>query len=754
MAPKKRILVLSKTLPLHDRASGDFRLRELLRILAGKEGGKPDHETFEVDFLYTTHVARLRKQPGKLEFFPRDSVFPARRLELLDQRYADDLKAIGVNVLGAPGPVPFTLRPGTDYDIRPALEANSYDLVWVEFFYLADRYIDDIRRFQPWATVVCDSVDLHFRRLARQCNYMEGQVRYLVNYRHEKKSANTASHKAFLADQRRHADHVRDNELRAYQKCDAVVMVSEDDSEELRHHCPNLKQLFVPNIHRKPSAHADSLDAQLLAATPFERRSGCIFVGNFDHNPNVSSAIWLKHEVAPHLADAGIRFQIVGSNPPRVVRTMGESGPHAELFTVTGYVPDTMPYLSSARVSVAPILFGAGMNGKIGEALAAGLPVVTTWLGAQGMNLKHEETCLVADDAAGFAHQIRRLHEDQELWEKIRENGLRHVEKLYSSEELTGALTDSVRQLCSLAAPSALLAAGPHRAPATRAKKDKPFRLAPPSFPKAPRKPLFSVIVLTHNQWPFTELCLRSLAHAEATAPGLAEYILVDNASTDGTPDFAKRIPGLKVIANEENLGFAAGNNLGIAAATGENIVLLNNDTIVPPRWLEGFRHYVSRIPNLGVLGPSTNTETGQSVPGADYRSVDTLFSFNDRLASERGGAWERVKKISGLCLVIPRTALEKIGPLDSDFGLGYFEDDDFCLRAEDAGLTIAWAKDIYVHHFGSVSFSGQEKSRAKYLEEGMARFAFKWGKRGLDHITRAHQETLLRTRRPRSLSF
>ncbi|MGZ3703941.1 MAG: glycosyltransferase family 2 protein, partial [Bdellovibrionota bacterium] len=112
------------------------------------------------------------------------------------------------------------------------------------------------------------------------------------------------------------------------------------------------------------------------------------------------------------------------------------------------------------------------------------------------------------------------------------------------------------------------------------------------------------------------------------------------------------------------------------------------------------------------------------------------------------------VKKISGLCLVIPRPALEKIGLLDADFGIGYFEDDDLCLRAEDLGLTVAFAKDVFVHHFGSVTFSPQEKSRRKFLEAGMARFAFKWGKRGLDHITRQHQETLLRTRRPRSLSF
>lgn len=734
---KKRILVLGKTLPLHDRASGDFRLREILRILAS---------THDVDFLYTTHVAKSRKS-GKLEYIPRDSVFPASRFELLDPSYAKDLTSLGVRVLGSPEPVPLTVRPTNDFDIRSHLAAHTYDLVWVEFYYLAERYLDDIRRFQPSAAVVCDSVDLHFRRLARQCNYMEGQVRYLVNHRHEKKSVKTRSHKAFLADQRRHADHVRDSELRVYQKCDAVAMVSEDDSEELRRHLPNLKQLFVPNIHRKPASQ--DMDYQLYAATPFERRQGCVFVGNFDHNPNVSSAIWLKHEVAPHLADAAIRFQIVGSNPPRVVRTMGELGPHKELFQVTGWVPDTMPYLSSARVSVAPILFGAGMNGKIGEALAAGVPVVTTWLGAQGMQLVHEETCLVADDPAGFAAQIRRLHDDQELWEKLRENGLRHLESLYSDEKLRQEVLDGVRHLL---ASKARQANDSSSKKSVKPKEEK-HALPPPAFPKAPHAPKFSVIVLAHNHWPFTELCLRSLAHAERANPGLAEYILVDNASADGTPDFAARVPGLKVIANAENLGFAGGNNAGIDAARGENIVLLNNDTIVPPGWLAGFAHYVDNIPSLGVLGPSTNTETGQGLTGADYSCVSSLFRFNERLAGERGGSWEKVKKVSGLCLVIPRAALEKIGRLDPDFGVGYFEDDDFCLRAEDAGLTVAWAKDIYVHHFGSVSFGGSKK-RARFLEEGMARFAFKWGKRGLDHISKAHEETLLRSRRPRGLSF
>lgn len=719
--PKPRVLVLAKTAPLHDRASGDYRLSRVLDILS--QGG------FAVDFLSTTHAA-IRLTTGRLEYPARDSAFPRARFDLLDQRYFDDLRAIHVNPLNQAEPAPFTVRDGDRFDIKPYLRAQAYDLVWVEFYYLAAEYIDDIRRFQPQARVVCDSVDLHFRRLARQCNFHEARPPLTVNARHEKKRVNRAAHRERLAAERRHADHVRDLELAAYRRCDAVVMVSEDDRDELRRHCPNLPLALVPNIHRVPTGPSST--------APFATRAGAVFVGNFDHDPNVSACVFLKHEVAPLAPD--VHFSLVGSNPPRIVRAIAETGPCAPQFTVTGWVPSTASYLERARVSVAPILFGAGMNGKIGEAMSAGLPVVTTSLGALGMGLEHEKNCLVADDPAAFAAAIVRLHEDEALWERVRANGLAHVRARYAEKEVEQTLLAEVKRLLPPRPAS------PRTPPAEIA----PLLLAPPAFPRAPKNPLFSVIVLAHGQWAYTERCLRSLAHAEKAHPGLAEYILVDNASPDGTAAFAAQIPGLRVLAQSENLGFAAGNNAGIAAARGENMVLLNNDTLVPPAWLARFAHFARAIPSLGVLGPATNTESGQRIPGFVYDSPADHFARNEALPA---GAWERVRKVSGLCMMLPRAALERIGPLDTEFGIGYFEDDDLCLRAEDLGFTIAFARDVHVHHFGAVSFGGAAR-RARFLEEGMARFAFKWGKRGLDHIAREHQETLLRPRRPRSLSF
>ncbi|MCO5141649.1 MAG: glycosyltransferase [Oligoflexia bacterium] len=728
MKEKKRILVLAKTLPLHDRASGDYRLFQILDIL---------RDEYDIDFLSTTHTAWHIKEK-RLDYIVRDSSFNLSKVNFLDQKYIDDLRSININALNFAEPVPFTIRPTNDYDIRPFLSQKVYDMIWVEFFYLMDQYIDQIRQYQPWAKVVCDSVDLHFRRLARQANYLESEVRFLVNTKHEKKKPKLSAHKQKVLDHRTYADHVREHELKVYEKCDAVVVVSEDDKNELKKHCPNLETLFIPNIHRMPEHKKASLPK-------FEERNGCIFIGNFDHNPNVSSAIFLKHEVAPFLANTNIPISLVGSNPPKIVRTIGKFGAHKEMFKVTGYVPSTKPYLDSARISIAPILFGAGMNGKIGEALAYGVPVVTTHLGALGMGLTNEENCLVADTAEDFANAIKRLHTDKPLWNKLHKNGKSYVEKRFSKNYLQQIVLSEMKKIASPL----------KKIEYTLVKRDHEISLDAPSFEKPDKNPDFSVIVLTFNQWAFTELCLRSLSHAAKLHPEIkAEYILVDNNSTDGTADKAGLIKNLKVIRNKENLGFAKGNNVGIRAARGKNIVILNNDTIVPPHWLNCFEKHLQHIDRLGILGPSANTESGQALFKPSYNGLREFFQYNEKLESENQGSWERVKKISGLCMVLPRATIEKVGLFGEEFGIGYFEDDDLCLRTEDLGLKLVWAKDIYVHHFGSMSFEGNLFKRDDFLEDGMSRFAFKWGKRGLDHIAKAHKETLLRLRAPKQRFF
>ncbi|MGZ3701273.1 MAG: glycosyltransferase, partial [Bdellovibrionota bacterium] len=710
--------MIAKTAPLHDRASAGLRLFQALKLLT---------ETGKVDFLATWHTVMHRFKERPVSYLVRDGVFSQKNMKFLDDQYFADLRAIGVQPVTTPGPVPFTVRPTNDFDIRPYLLNKRYDVIWLEYFYQADQYIGLIRQLQPWAHVIVDSVDLHFLRLERQCRYLENRVKYSVNAEQEIKPLDDAF-PAKLQDHRNYAAHVKEHELRAYAKCDSIVVASEDDEIELKALLPQAETIMLPNLFDTPAG----------PPPPWAGRSGVVFAGNFDHGPNSSSAIFLKHEIAPALASriGPSPITVLGNNPPYLIRNMEKFGACADQFKVTGHVRSTRPYLDRAMVSVAPILFGSGMSGKIGEALASGLPVVTTRLGALGLQLDHEKNCLIAETGEEFAEQIARLHRDQGLWDRLSRNGRAHLEENFSRNTVAARLRDALAKATD----------GPRlaRSLPKAAKAQDPF-LRAPKF-AVPKKPQISVIVLCHNQWAYTELCLRSLAHAQSLEKNLSvEYILVDNASTDATAAAAKKIPGLRVIENPKNVGFAAGNNVGIRAARGENIVLLNNDTLVSPFWLSRLHAHAMRVGRAGIIGPATNTEPGQALFPTRYNGVNDFFRYNRDIARSNAGQWELCDKISGLCMYLPREIIEKVGLLSESYGMGYFEDDDYCFRVRDAGYRTVWAKDVYVHHFGSISFEHSGVSREKHLNYGMSQFIFTWGKRALKHIAKSHHHTLIK---------
>ncbi len=731
------MLVIAKTPPLHDRASGDYRLFQILRSLS------PD---VEIDFLSTHHVLRnLEEKVNKsfIYFAMRDGNFNRRRFEFVEEKYFNDLRRIGVNPLNEAKQQPLTLRPTNDYDIREHLAAKAYDIIWVEFFYVADYYLNEIRRFQPWATVMVDTVDLHYKRLERQADYLQNQVRYVINAKQEQKPL-SEEHK--VQDHFNYSARVRQDEMSVYKRADKVIAVSEDDKRLLMEDIAEEKILYIPNIHRQ---HEDFPVDQI---NPWHKRNGLVFVGNFYHNPNVTSAIYIKHELAPLIEKeiGKTPIYIVGTNPPYAVKTMMRYGAMAKQFKVTGHVPSTFNYLNRARVSIAPVLFGAGMNGKIGEAMAAGVPVVTTPLGALGMGLTHGENCLVGSTPEEFVAQVKRLYEDEDLWASIRDNATDFLDRSLADKQIAEQVKAEFQRSFSLEKIRA-------SQDPSRLKKQFHFshiELPKPAFSKlGKKKPDITVVLLTFNEWEVTELCLRSLAYAQKKNPQLSvEYLVVDNDSKDGTPDRIAQIPGLRLIRNPKNVGFAAGNNVGIKAARGRDVVILNNDTVVAPDWLVRMADHARSVPDAGIIGPSTNTETGQSIIGARYNSIGELFAFNEELAGKQRGMWDTVNKISGLCMYLPRRTLDAVGLLDQGYGIGYFEDDDYCLRTQEAGLKLVWAKDTYVHHFGSMSFEGNSLRRDKFLEKGMSHFVFKWGKRALDHINDVHKGNVLAAKDPKAV--
>lgn len=129
----------------------------------------------------------------------------------------------------------------------------------------------------------------------------------------------------------------------------------------------------------------------------------------------------------------------MGDSPHPGVRALAN-----DRVIVTGYVPDTAPYLRRCRVSIAPLRYGAGMKGKVGEALAAGLPVVATSIAVEGTDLQSGRNVIVADNAPDFADAAIALYHDEELWNRLSINGKEFVTKLYSPEAVAANLENAL----------------------------------------------------------------------------------------------------------------------------------------------------------------------------------------------------------------------------------------------------------------------------------------------------------------------
>ena len=240
-----------------------------------------------------------------------------------------------------------------------------------------------------------------------------------------------------------------------------------------------------------------------------------------------------------------------------------------------------------------------------------------------------------------------------------------------------------------------------------------------------------SVVVVTCNGLPFTKLCLTSLI--EQTSYPNYELIVVDNASTDGTPEYlaalARRFSHVRVLANAENLGFAAANNQALASATGDVLILLNNDTIVPPGWMTRLVRHLDD-PTIGLLGPETNRTANEAQIAAPYRTFGEFVRFARERGIDREGDQFDLRMLAMFCTAINREVWEWIGPLDERYAVGMFEDEDYALRVRAAGYRVVCAQDVFVHHAYHATIGGliERGEYGRVAATNRARFEAKWG--------------------------
>jgi O-antigen biosynthesis protein len=270
-------------------------------------------------------------------------------------------------------------------------EGAWLDCIFLARAHVAHRWRARLARHHGSIPLVFDTVDLHHVRERRHAE-LTGLARMM-----------------------RMAELTEEIEMTLVRECAATLVVSEAEREYLLGRAPAAAVFTVGNIHHR----APDLPG-------FSERSGLLFVGNFLHTPNVDGLLWFLDHVWPLVAEdirrAGL--DVVGHHvPEEIIRSAGPG------VYVRGWVPDIEPLLRSARVSIAPLRYGAGIKGKIGEAWSFGLPAVGTTIAMEAMLEPDSSAYLVGDTPVDFARQLERVYRDESIWRNASEAGLHLIEE-------------------------------------------------------------------------------------------------------------------------------------------------------------------------------------------------------------------------------------------------------------------------------------------------------------------------------------
>jgi tetratricopeptide (TPR) repeat protein len=198
------------------------------------------------------------------------------------------------------------------------------------------------------------------------------------------------------------------------------------------------------------------------------------------------------------------------------------------------------------------------------------------------------------------------------------------------------------------------------------------------------------------------------------------------------------------VITNSENRGFPIAANQGMRAAKGQQILLLNNDTIVTTGWLRRMLRALESHPRIGLVGPCSNNVSGSQYVTVQYDELESLDGFAWDWGKSHARVVADTDRLVGFCLLIRREVVERIGLLDERFSPGNFEDDDYCLRALDAGFRAVIARDAFVHHFAGRTFLGTDIRFGELLAEKQQLFREKLREKELERcgITASQQHS------------
>jgi GT2 family glycosyltransferase/glycosyltransferase involved in cell wall biosynthesis len=366
-------------------ANGDVTFLQRPRTASGKNILVIDH-----------HLPMPDRDSGSLRMFQIVKILHrlGHRITFLPDNLADmppytgELQKRGIQVVHHP-----YVKRVRDYLIS---HGPMFDVTVLSRCDFARKHIEDVRLYAPQSRIIFDTVDLHYLREEREAQLTQDP------------------------DVRRKAQERQLLEDRLIKEADETWVVSPIEQQMLQENWPNKSIQLVSNIVDVAGP-----------VTPFTLRRDWLFIGGFQHRPNIDAVLFFVQEIYPLVRERlpDTKFYIIGDKaPPEIVALASDR------IIVAGLQRNVRSFFDSVRLSVAPLRFGAGIKGKINQSMAFGVPVVATSIAVEGMNLVDHEHVLVADEPQDFANGLVELYESEELWKRLSQNGISKTEELYSTD--------------------------------------------------------------------------------------------------------------------------------------------------------------------------------------------------------------------------------------------------------------------------------------------------------------------------------
>jgi glycosyltransferase involved in cell wall biosynthesis len=470
--------------------------------------------------------------------------------------------------------------------------------------------------------------------------------------------------------------------LRAFEKtvaarCELSLFTSESELKVFKQFAPGGRAMALPNGVDVPHDLTSSYKPNKL-----------VFVGSMDYRPNVDAMLYFTREMLPLIQKQipSVEFFIVGRNPSSKVKELGR----LEGVTVTGDVDEVETYLHDAAASVIPLRIARGIQNKILEAMAHGVPVITTSYALDGITAEPGRDVLVADDPDDFAQKTLSVLKDSRLRNQLAVNGRALVEQEYHWENRLQKLEEAIASVQNLRDLRVLRG--------EEIFSDPPF---------------VSFVIPAKNEEEMIGQCLGAVNNLDYD-PTRYECIVVDNGSVDDTVKIA-RLKGAKVLTMPSGT-ISALRNLGARQARGDYVAFIDADCVIDKDWLKNaLPHFAD--PTIGCVGAH---------PGIPQES--TWVQKTWQLQNTRTAAVEEVDWLPSMNMLVKRKAFLDCGGFNES--LITCEDVDFCYRLK-RDFKIISDMNIKSVHFGEAKtvaeFFCKERWRGQSNLAGLLSHGFYW---------------------------